>query len=105
MMLLLSDFGKASVHGHASKGHQRQCTGLCDPLVDELHDLLQVPHEAVDTAHQVLDECSGHSCLGLSQLALLLQVSQQKPNELNDSHYKAANGNRPQMIPVNNKRY
>lgn len=79
------------MHGGRSSGHQQQCSDrtLCNSLVDDLHDLLEVPHEAVDTAHQVLDKCSSHSCLSLGQFALLLQVSQQKAYELNDSHYKA----------------
>lgn len=80
-----------SVHGSSYSEHQQQCKQrrLCGSLVDELHDLLKVPHEAIDTAHQVLDKCPSHSCLSLSQFALLLQVSQQKADELNDSHYKA----------------
>ena len=41
-------------------------------LVDDLHHLLQIPHEAVDTAHEVLHKSPGHSCPSLSQLALLL---------------------------------
>ena len=84
-----------TVHGSSSGEHQQQCTHrrLCGSLVDELHDFLEVPHEAVDTAHQVLDKRSSHSCLSLSQFALLLQVSQQKADELNDSHHKASYSN------------
>ena len=84
-----------SVHGSSTSEHQQQCAHrrLCGSLVDELHDLFKVPHEAVDAAHQVLDKGSSHSCLSLSQFALLLQVSQQKADELNDSHHKATNRN------------
>ena len=83
------------MHGSSHSEHQQQCTQRrqCGSLVDELHDLLEVPHEAIDTAHQVLDKYASHSCLSLSQFALLLQVSQQKADELNDSHYKTTYSN------------
>lgn len=68
--------------------HQATYTCLVPAPVDELDDLLEVPHAASDAAHAVLQELPSHSSLSLGHLALLVQVFQQEAHKLNDGNYK-----------------